>query len=131
MRYTTIRCPNCKAFIQIMKPENWSYADYLGEPIAYCSYCLKPYKTGKKKWNSMTKAQQQNVRNNKYWHALVYVMIYTVIFALIFSYLIVPYFPIVKDYNGEIFGCAFIVFYFLSLRIEKSDLADEISKNLD
>ncbi len=53
-----------------MKPRNWSYADYLGEPINYCKFCSEPYKTGKKKWNQMSKAQQRYVRSNMYWHAL-------------------------------------------------------------
>ncbi len=58
-------------------------------------------------------------------------MIFCVTFALIFAYLIEPYFPIVKDYYSEIIGGASIIFYFLSLQIEKQDLAVEISKNLD
>lgn len=127
MRYTTIRCPYCKKFIQIMKPNNWSYSDYLGEPIAYCNFCSKPYKTGRNKWEKMSEGEKQKLKRYTYLHALVGAFWFTLFLVILVSIVALKIFKFsdeyFKEYIGYIAGGLFIIMYYFSFRLEKQTLA--------
>lgn len=134
MRYTTIRCPYCKKFIQIMKPNNWSYSDYLGEPIAYCNFCSKPYKTGRKKWDKMTDKEKKKLHLYTYLHALVGAFWVTLFLVIILMVVVFAIFKLsdeffnkyFKEYIGYISLSIFILMYYVSVRLEKQTLSEKI-----
>ena len=132
MRYTTIRCPYCKKFVQIMKPNNWSYSDYLGEPIAYCNFCSRPYKTGRKKWDKMTDKEKKKLNLYTFLHALVGAFWFTAFLVLI----LIVVFQVFKlsdeffnKYIGYISLSIFILMYYVSVRLEKQSLSEKILEN--
>lgn len=52
--YRTSKCPYCKTTLQYRKRTYWNdYTNDIGDPIAYCPTCKKPYKTGKEWWSKM------------------------------------------------------------------------------
>ena len=87
MRYRTIRCPNCKQFIEFRKPQSFSYNEFLGNPIAFCPKCSKPYKTNLKKWNNMTIHERNVVKQRTYLVAFAWAFLFTFIGMIVYSFL--------------------------------------------
>ena len=57
--YKTYKCPYCKHVLSRNERTYWNHYDKdIGNPIAYCINCYKPYKTGKQWWKDISKGRR-------------------------------------------------------------------------
>jgi len=60
--YRNSRCPNCGAPLEIMKRTGWNdFESAVGQPINYCPYCNKPYKTRMNYWHNLSQLKKFNI----------------------------------------------------------------------
>ena len=83
--YVTSKCPYCKQTLKFRKMTYWNdFERNIGNPIAYCPHCQRPYKTGKKWWFEMRKEEKTTI----YLKAIVTILyspfVYFAILGLLF-----------------------------------------------
>ena len=102
--YRTSKCPYCKTTLQFRKRTYWNdYTQDLGDPIAHCPTCKKPYKTGKERWNKMSSKRKNLIYSKLAVSFIVQPFIIIIILMLIWTVLGLI-FPKLSDYEEIIFA---------------------------
>ena len=101
--YRTSKCPYCKTTLNYRKRTYWNdYTQDIGDPIAYCPTCKKPYKTGKEKWRKMSNKRKNIIYLKLAISFIVQPFIFLIIIMLLWTVLalIFPKIPNIEEMSS-------------------------------